>query len=119
MALDHRASQVLVGSKHCDDVHPRVDRGTLEDVHRLVIDFEGKELAALPPETVLRGVVSLGAATDPDELLDQQVLKNAATGGWRLVFQVRPRGGDPVELRAFLQQGQDALTETWSYRVEP
>jgi glucan biosynthesis protein len=35
------------------------------------------------------------------------------------VFQVRPRGDDPVELRAFLQQGQDALTETWSYRVEP
>jgi glucans biosynthesis protein len=100
-------------------VATRHDRGTLEDAQRLVIDFEGKQLAALAPETVLRGVVSLGAATDPDELLDQQVLKNTATGGWRLVFQVRPRGGDPVELRAFLQQGQDALTETWSYRVEP
>ncbi len=100
-------------------VATRHDRGTLEDVQRLVIDFEGKDLAALPAETVLRGVVSLGAATDPDELLEQQVLKNTATGGWRLVFQVRPRGSDPVELRAFLQQGQDALTETWSYRVEP
>ncbi len=44
----------------------------------------------------------------PAELLEQQVIQNPATGGWRLVFQVKPPDDDPVELRAFLRHGADA-----------
>ena len=98
----------------------RRDRGTYEDAHRFVIDFEGEKLAALPPETVLRGVVTLApAGGDPGELLEQVVVHNPVTRGWRLILQVRPRGGDPLELRAFLQHGEDTLTETWTTLLKP
>jgi glucans biosynthesis protein len=51
------------------------------------------------------------------EVLEQQVMRNPVTGGWRLVFQLKPAG--PVELRAFLRHGDAVLTETWSYLLVP
>jgi glucans biosynthesis protein len=93
----------------------RRDRGTLEDGYRFVIDFQGRQLETLSAETVLQGVVTVGEG----ELLEQQVVKNPVNGEWRLTFQVRPRGGNPVEMRAFLKKGEEALTETWSYVLEP
>ena len=92
----------------------RRDRGTAEGAYRFVIDFAGTDLDALPPNTILRGVVSVASKDDAAELLDQQVVKNTASGGWRLTFQVRPKK-TPVELRAFLDKDGNALTETWSY----
>jgi glucan biosynthesis protein len=35
------------------------------------------------------------------------------------VFQVKPRGSGPLELRAFLRHGTRVLTETWSYVLQP
>jgi len=101
-------------------VATRHDRGTFENAHRFIVDFEGGRLAGLAPAKVLRAVVTLGTG-DPQqaELLEQQVVKNTVTGGWRLVFQVRLLGDQPLEMRAFLQLGDEALTETWSYVVEP
>ena len=51
-------------------------------------------------------------------LSDQHVVKNPFVGGWRLTFQVKPKTR-PIELRAFLDQGGEALTETWSYVILP
>jgi glucan biosynthesis protein len=45
------------------------------------------------------------------------VIKNEPLGGWRLIFQVRPRRSEPIELRAYLDLGGRALTETWSYQL--
>ena len=101
-------------------VATRRDASTQNDAQRFVIDFEGGKLAALPADTVLRGVVS---AITPDgesaELLEQVVIHNPVTKGWRLVFQIRPKGGDPIELRAFLQHDEEALTETWTTLMKP
>jgi glucans biosynthesis protein len=69
----------------------------------------------MPAETVLQGVVSVNGAS----LREQQVVKNPVNGQWRLTFQVVPSGGSPVEMRAFLRKGEEALTETWSYVLEP
>ncbi|MGH7805663.1 MAG: glucan biosynthesis protein, partial [Candidatus Binatia bacterium] len=70
--------------------------------------------------TVVRGVVSVGGRTEVgEELIDQYVVKNPTTGAWRLSFQIKPKSGDPVDLRAFLQKGDDVLTETWSYTLRP
>jgi glucans biosynthesis protein len=96
----------------------RRDRGTLDDAHRFVIDFVGKKLAAIPADRVLRGVVTVVGGEEAGELLDQHVVKNPVTNGWRLTFQVRPKQ-EPVELRAFLDKGGDTLTETWSYVILP
>ena len=100
-------------------VATRQDRGTIEGAYRFVIDFAGKQLEALPADTVVRGVVTVALGPDAAELLDQHVVKNAVTGGWRLTFQVRPKQKNAIELRAFLDKGDEALTETWSYALLP
>jgi glucans biosynthesis protein len=100
-------------------VATRRDRGTVDNAYRFVVDFVGKKLESLPADTVMRGVVTIASGADSAELLDQHVVKNEVTGGWRLTFQVRPKGKEPVELRAFLDKGGDALTETWSYALLP
>ena len=100
-------------------VATRRDRGTADNAYRFVIDFDGKKLESLPADTVLRGVVTIASGDDTAELLDQQVVKNPITGGWRLTFQIRPLKSDPVELRAFLDQGGNSLTETWSNVIRP
>ena len=100
-------------------VATRRDRGTLPNAYRFVIDFDSERLRALPVERPPNGMVSAGPQADAAELLDQHVVKNPATGGWRLTFQVRPKRADPVELRAYLAEGDDVLTETWSYALLP
>ncbi len=100
-------------------VSTRRDRGSHEDSWRFVVDFEGRGLAELPSDAVLQGVVTVGTREGEGELIEQQVIPNEVTGGWRLVFQVRPSRGSQLELRAFLRRGEDVLTETWSYLLEP
>jgi glucans biosynthesis protein len=102
-------------------VGTRRDTGTFENARRLVVDFEGPVLKALPADAVVQGVLATGdpAGQRRAEVLDQQVIRNPTTGGWRLVFQVRPPDDDPIELRAFLRHGEDVLTETWSYLLVP
>jgi glucans biosynthesis protein len=100
-------------------VATRRDRGTAENAYRFVVDFAGKKLESLPDDTVLRGVVTIASGDETAALLDQQVVKNPVTDGWRLSFQIRPLHNDPVELRAFLDQAGNSLTETWSDVIMP
>jgi periplasmic glucans biosynthesis protein len=99
-------------------VATRRDSGTVAHGQRFVIDFDGDRLRALPADHPPTAVVSAGPRPDAAELFDQRVMKNPATGGWRLTFQLRP-SANPVELRAYLADGRDILTETWSYMVAP
>jgi len=97
----------------------RRDEGTFDDADRFVIDFEGGVLHSLPEGTVLRAVVTADGSEDRAEILEQQVIRNPATGGWRLVFQVSHPGDAPLELRAFLAHDEETLSETWSYLLRP
>lgn len=97
----------------------RRDRGNQDDAYRFVIDFAGGALGSIAADTVLRGAVTVASGDDTAEILEQQVVKNEPLGGWRLTFQVRPRRNDPIELRAYLDLGGRALTETWSYQLIP
>ena len=91
----------------------------MENVNRFVIDFSGGKLEKIPASEVLRGVVTVLNGEEAATILDQHVVKNEVTGGWRLSFQIRPKTRDPLELRAFLDKGGDTLTETWSYAMTP
>jgi periplasmic glucans biosynthesis protein len=103
----------------------RRDKGPGDGARRLLVDFEGKNLGKIPPESVVEGVVTAatrggnGGQRAPAELLEQQVIHNPIINGWRLVFQVKPPDDEPVELRAFLRHGGDVITETWSYQLHP
>ena len=103
-----------------------------------VVDFKGPALDKLPPETPVTAVVE---AADPalGEIKDIVVHRNVAAGTWRLAFYVRAAGADPVppagpneypklkpplfkapvEVRAFLKNGNDVLSETWNNRLDP
>lgn len=81
-----------------------------------VIDFEGGKLKALPESANVKAQISVG---QEGQLLQQNSYKNAATGGWRVTFQVKPPRDKPLELRAYLQHEKDVLSETWSYLIEP
>jgi glucans biosynthesis protein len=97
----------------------RRDSGTLEGAHRFIIDFVGAELEAIPADQVVRAVVSVSGNEVAGEIADQHVVKNPYTGGWRLTFQVTPKQREPLELRAYLDQGNTVLSETWSYALHP
>ena len=100
-------------------VATRCDLGTFENARRFVLDFQGKALDALPADKPPEAVVTIAGGSDAGELLEQQIVKNPVTDGWRLTFQVRPEKDSPVELRAFLQRDGEALSETWSYAILP
>jgi glucans biosynthesis protein len=102
-------------------VATRRDSGTFPNARRIVVDFEGPRLSALPADAVVQGVLSSGTGPGHPqaEILEQQVIRNPVTGGWRLVFNVRPPGDEPIELRAFLRYRDDVMTETWSYLLVP
>jgi glucans biosynthesis protein len=97
----------------------RRDGGRIEGAQRFVVDFSGGKLNSIPAERVLRGVVTVVGGNDAAELLDQHVTKNPEIGGWRLSFHIRPKTRDAIELRAFLEEGGEVLTETWSYQILP
>jgi glucans biosynthesis protein len=82
-----------------------------------VIDFVGPALKKLPPEGKVEGIVSVHANA---ELVQQSAYRNQVTGGWRLVLRVRRLDDSkPVELRAFLRNGTNIVSETWSYIIPP
>lgn len=89
----------------------------LEQTIQYVIDFAGPALDALGDDAPVRAVVSSDAN---GRVLESQVWRNPATGGWRLALRVqRIVPGQPIELRAFLQHNNDTLSETWTNIVTP
>jgi glucans biosynthesis protein len=88
-----------------------------------LIDFEGDKLRSLPENAKVEAEIGAGGG----EIVERHIQKATVFGGWRLVFHVKQNqgpldrvtgGNPPLELRAFLRQGDEVLTETWSY-VDP
>jgi glucans biosynthesis protein len=84
---------------------------------QLIVDFTGPSLAALPADAAVKAVVTAVANAD---IVSTNVYRNEANGTWRLALRFRQRNADePVELRAFLQHGNDILSETWTHVIPP
>ena len=89
----------------------------VDDSIALIVDFEGPALARLGADAELESVVTV----DPNgKLMETNAYRNDITGGWRMAVRLR-RNDDtkPVELRGYLRQGNDTLSETWSYILPP
>ena len=83
----------------------------------LHVDFDGPTLTRMPAHATPDAVLSVDAN---GEVLEQYLIRNEATGGWRFVVRVRRvDAGQPVELRAHLKRGNAAVSETWSYILPP
>ena len=106
-----------------DEVDARIKAAGAENAYfplfipESYLQREAEHVEGFSPELA---VVTVGGGNDTQgTLLEQQVHKNAVTGGWRLVFQVRPTVDEPFDIRAFLRKGTDSLTETWTYLLHP
>lgn len=83
---------------------------------QFVIDFDGPALRALPAGVVAEAVATVGAG---GRVVESRAWPHAA-GGWRMQLRVaRSDPSQPLELRAFLRQGPNALTETWAALLPP
>ncbi|MEY3394347.1 MAG: hypothetical protein RL346_583 [Verrucomicrobiota bacterium] len=91
----------------------------------MIVEFAGKDLSNETLELPTADVSIVGAATDQVKVsgVAVQMIQN---GRLRLAFQLSPsqegaklEGIGPVEMRAYLKRGNDILTETWVYRINP
>jgi glucans biosynthesis protein len=83
---------------------------------KIAIDFAGEALLGLTRES---GVVAAVSASGPARIEGATAYPVVGTGHWRIVFDVGGFGPGPVDLRAFLRRGNDALSETWLYQLFP
>jgi len=96
-------------------VQSRAGRGYAEladDEQQFVVDFTGPSLTALPANAPVKAVVS---APSNGQVMESNAYPIDATGVWRMTLRVKQLNpAQPTELRGFLQNGNDILTETWS-----
>jgi periplasmic glucans biosynthesis protein len=86
-----------------------------EDWKTIIIDFDGAKIKSLPNGTPVKATIGVG---QDGQLGQQNVFKNPVSGGWRLWFRLKPPKGKPLELRAYLHNDKEVLTETWNYQLE-
>ncbi len=84
---------------------------------QVIVDFTGPSLDALPADAQVKSVVTGVANVD---VVSTNCYRNEANGTWRVAIRFKQRNADePVELRAFLQHGNDILSETWTHVIPP
>ncbi len=88
-----------------------------EDQQQYVVDFAGPSLAALPADAAVKAVVTAPAN---GQIIESNAYLVEATGTWRMTVVVKQLDrNQPTELRGFLQNGNDVLSETWSNILPP
>ena len=66
--------------------------------------------AELPVEAVVSTTTGKVGATR---------VERPTAGNWRMVIELEPDGRKPMDLRGFLRLNGEALTETWTYLMQP
>ncbi|HQU14779.1 MAG TPA: glucan biosynthesis protein G [Gammaproteobacteria bacterium] len=88
--------------------------GSTHGAYRVIVDFAGGPLATLAPTAPVVGQVT---ALDGGKLMEHYVEYVRPTRRWRLSILAKPAPGQPLSLRAFLQEDKKTLTETWTYHL--
>jgi glucans biosynthesis protein len=82
-----------------------------------MIDFEGPALKKLPADAKLQAAFTADANA---KVVESIAFRNEVTGGWRVALRLnRVDDKKPVELRGFLRNGTESVSETWSYLLPP
>ncbi|HVY06593.1 MAG TPA: glucan biosynthesis protein G [Burkholderiales bacterium] len=106
---DSRTPQAWVAQTRRGHGYEKIPENTIG----LLVEFEGAPFKKLPADTALEGVVSGDANV---EIIKRHTYRNDVTGGWRIALWVkRLDNGKPAELRAHLRNGNETISETWSY----
>ncbi len=94
----------------------RIGGGDVPGSYRIIVDFAGGPMDKLSRRAAVVGSVTPLEGT---ELVEQFVEYNEPQKVWRLSILAKPAADRPLSLRAFLSEGERALTETWTYRLPP
>jgi glucans biosynthesis protein len=78
-----------------------------------VVDFDGPGLAGLTRDSGVEALVSVNRG----QLESAVAYPVVGTSLWRLMADVRVQDPDSADIRAYLQRGGAALTETWTYQL--
>jgi glucans biosynthesis protein len=91
--------------------------------HKVVVDFSalpaggGRAEAHDKADSAVEAVASASANA---RIVRVNAYPNPARGGWRATLEFdRLDPKQAVELRVFLRQGANTLSETWSYAMAP
>ncbi|MDN8614522.1 glucan biosynthesis protein [Variovorax ginsengisoli] len=86
-------------------------------VRKFMVEFIGKPLESLAsgvkPELVLT------AARGKFSYVFAEAVPNGVAGHWRAQFDFTPEGNEAVDMRLFLKNGEQTLSETWLYQFQP
>ena len=85
---------------------------------QIVIDFSGPKLDKLQNGIVPHAVAS---CSPNGAIVGNQVFRFPFNSTWRtvLIMEPKPDNKDPVDIRCTLKNGEEALTETWTYLWSP
>jgi periplasmic glucans biosynthesis protein len=93
----------------------RVGRGfdeLAENEQQFIVDFKGGVLDNPPSNTPIKAIATADAN---GEIVSVNAYRNEANNTWRMALRVKQiKRTQPVELRAFLQSGNDTVSETWT-----
>lgn len=88
-----------------------------QGVRKFMVEFIGKPLESLPfgvkPELVLT------ASRGKFSYIFAEAVPNGVPGHWRAQFDFTAEGTEPVDMRLYLKNGDQTLSETWLYQFQP
>ena len=80
-----------------------------------IVDFTGKKMNKLPQDTPVTAQASID---DNGTIVENSVRYNPIIKGWRLTLRVALKDTEKItEMRAALINGDQILSETWSYQL--
>lgn len=86
-------------------------------VRKFMVEFLGAPLTKLPSGVIPRPVLTASRGEFANILTE--AVPNNVPGHWRTQFDLSVTGTEPVEMRCYLRNGDEILSETWLYQYHP
>jgi glucans biosynthesis protein len=86
-------------------------------VRKFTVEFLGGPLAELPPGVLPQPVLT--ASRGQFSQVRTEAVPDGVAGHWRSQFDLAVTGAEPVDLRCYLKNGDQVLSETWLYQYHP
>ncbi len=88
-----------------------------QGVRKFMVEFLGASLAKLPFGTKPEAVLS--ASRGEFSYVFTEAVPDDVPGHWRAQFDLTATGAAPVEIRLYLRNADETLSETWAYQYHP
>jgi glucans biosynthesis protein len=86
-------------------------------LRKFSVDFLGGPLSDLPSGTLPEAVLTTSRGQFSQ--VSTEAVPDGVAGHWRAQFDLAVTGTDPVDLRCYLRNGGQVLSETWLYQYHP